>query len=91
MATAIGFRFSGTTDDLKKTLDYLELQADGAYYINNVSITPHVETKVVEGSDVVSVSTAAKDAKYDYNISMSLYYFEKVEIVEPSSSVAASK
>ena len=91
MATAIGFRFSGTTDDLKKTLDYLELQADGAYYINNISITPHVETKVVEGSDVVSVSTAAKDAKYDYNISMSLYYFEKVEIVEPSSSVAASK
>lgn len=91
MATAIGFRFSGTTDDLKKTLDYLELQADGAYYINNISIAPHVETKVVDESNVVSVSTAAKDAKYDYNISMSLYYFEKVEIVEPSSSVAASK
>ena len=86
MATSISFVFTGTADELKKTLDYLELQADGAYYINSLSFAPHVAQNNPDGTSTVSTGSSSKGAKYDFNIAMSLYYFEKVEIVEPSSS-----
>ena len=89
MATSINFRFTGTADEIKKTLDYLELQADGAYYINAVTYAPHVTQAAVAGESSVSTTSSTKGAKYDFSVSMSLYYFEKVEIIEPSSSVAA--
>ena len=90
MSTAISFTFSGTSDELKKTLDYLELQADGAYYINAISYVPHVVKS--ESEENVSATTNSKNAKYDFSVAMSLYYFEKVEIVDlPSSSSASSK
>ena len=78
MLTSISFQFTGSSDDLKKTLDYLELKADGAYYINEISIAPH---EVDSGSaSASSVAGTGKGTKYDFDIQMSLYYFEKVDV-----------
>ncbi len=85
-STAINFRFSGTKDDLKKSLDYLELEADGTYFINSVSVDPHVEAG--ETSATTTSGVAGTGVKYDFTVQMSLYYFEKIEII---TSSAASK
>lgn len=88
LATAINFRFSGTKDDLKKSLDYLEMEADGTYYINSVTVDPHVESGSTSAASTRGVAGAG--IKYDFMIQMSLYYFEKIEVVVASSSSASS-
>lgn len=86
-STSINFRFAGTKDDLKKSLDYLELKADGAYYINGIDAEPYV-TKG-QTSVASTKGTAGTATKYDFTVSMSLYYFEKVEPVTSSSSTSS--
>jgi len=85
--TSINFKFSGTRDDLKKTLDYLELKASGAYYINSISIEPVTEDGTEETSAVVK---SGQNADYDFNIQMGLYYFEKVDIDALAASASAA-
>lgn len=90
LATSVNFRFSGTKDDLKKTLDYLEMDADGTYYINQVTVAPHVDSGETTAASTTGV--AGVGVKYDFTILMSLYYFEKIEIMTvPSSSAASSQ
>lgn len=92
MSTSISFQFTGTSDDLKKTLDYLELKADGAYYINDIGVAPHEA-----GASETSVAgTTGKGNKYDIDIQMSLYYFERVDVeaaiaAESAASAAAAQ
>jgi len=85
--TGINFKFSGTRDDLKKTLDYLELKAGGTYYMNNISVEPKTEDATGEASTVV---TTGQNAEYDFNIQMGLYYFEKVDIEAIAASASAA-
>lgn len=85
--TGINFKFSGTRDDLKKTLDYLELKAGGTYYINSISVEPAMDDGLTQTSTVVKTG---QNADYDFNIQMGLYYFEKVEIEVATSSASAS-
>ncbi len=85
--TGINFKFSGTREDLKKTLDYLELKANGAYYINNIEIEPKLDNGGDETSKVV---TTGQNTEYDFNIQMALYYFEKVDIDALASSASAA-
>lgn len=96
-STSINFRFSGTKEDLKKSLDYLELKADGAYYINGIDAEPYIASNSAAGTtsgednSVTSVATTtSKTAKYDYTVSMSLYYFEKVDLEAAVSSSQSS-
>lgn len=77
-ATSINIKFSGTRDDLKKTLDYLELKANGAYYINSISVEPFVEENNGETSRVAAKT--GENAEYDFTVQMSLYYFDKVDV-----------
>lgn len=88
MYTSVNFRFSGTKDDLKKSLDYLEMDADGTYYIISVAADPTVESGTTTTTSTTGV--AGSGVKYDFNIQMALYYFEKVEIVTTSSTASAA-
>lgn len=85
-STGINFTFSGTREDLKKTLDYLELKANGSYYINNIDVEPAVDAGSTDGGSTTGVAGAG--AKYNFSIEMSLYYFEKIDI--EAAAVSAS-
>ncbi len=87
-STRITFGFSGTIENLKKSLDYLELKADGAYYVNSIDIEPYVEAGK-SAATIVSTTTGS-NSMYSFQIQLSLYYFEKVEIAVASSSSASS-
>ena len=89
MYTSVNFRFSGTKDDLKKSLDYLEMDADGTYYIISVAADPTIESGSTTTTSTKGV--AGSGIKYDFTIQMALYYFEKVEIVTTTSSTASKK
>ncbi len=89
MYTSVVFRFSGTKDDLKKSLDYLEMDADGTYYIISVAADPTIESGSTTTTSTKGV--AGSGIKYDFTIQMALYYFEKVEIVTTTSSTASKK
>ena len=88
MYTSVNFRFSGTKDDLKKSLDYLEMDADGTYYIISVAADPTVESGTTTTTSTTGV--AGSGIKYDFTIQMALYYFEKVEIATTSSTASAA-
>ena len=88
MYTSVNFRFSGTKDDLKKSLDYLEMDADGTYYIISVAADPTVESGTTTTTSTTGV--AGSGVKYDFTIQMALYYFEKVEIATTSSTASAA-
>ena len=88
MYTSVNFRFSGTKDDLKKSLDYLEMDADGTYYIISVAADPTIESGSTTTTSTKGV--AGSGIKYDFTIQMALYYFEKVEIVTTSSTASAA-
>ena len=88
MYTSVTFRFSGTKDDLKKSLDYLEMDADGTYYIISVAADPTIESGSTTTTSTKGV--AGSGIKYDFTIQMALYYFEKVEIATTSSTASAA-
>ncbi len=87
-STRITFGFSGTIENLKKSLDYLELKADGAYYVNSIDIEPYVESG--QSAATIVSTTTGSNSMYSFQIQLSLYYFEKVEIAVASSSSASS-
>ena len=88
MYTSVNFRFSGTKDDLKKSLDYLEMEADGTYYISSVIVNSSIDAGTTTAASTTGV--AGGGIKYDFTIQMALYYFEKVEIVTTSSTASAA-
>lgn len=88
-STRITFGFSGTIENLKKSLDYLELKADGAYYVNSIDIEPYVEAGK-SAATIVSTTTGS-NSMYSFQIQLSLYYFEKVEVKVSSAPSSSSK
>ncbi|MBQ1659010.1 MAG: hypothetical protein II059_04115 [Clostridia bacterium] len=85
--TNVKYRFVGTEDNIRSTLDYLETQSEGAYFINDMSIT----LPKAAGSNDETVKTFNPTLKYEANINMSLYYFNnKVAPVKKASSSSAS-
>lgn len=88
-STKITFKVVGTEDVIRSTLDYLELQADGAYYINEISLSP----PIVKGEEQVSVQAGTSGAEYEATIGMSLYYFDMnapKKVVKKSGSASTS-
>lgn len=88
-SNTISFKFVGTEDIIRSTLDYLELQADGAYYINSLTISP----PILKGDEKASVQAGTSGAIYEAQVNMSLYYFDMTAAkkVTPASSSASSK
>ena len=85
--TNVKYRFVGTEDNIRSTLDYLETQSEGAYFINDMSIT----LPKAAGSNDETIKTFNPTLKYEANINMSLYYFNnKVAPVKKASSSSAS-
>ena len=85
--TNVKYKFVGTEDNIRSTLDYLETQSEGAYFINDMSIT----LPKAAGSNDETVKTFNPTLKYEANINMSLYYFNnKVAPVKKASSSSAS-
>ena len=88
-STRITFGFSGTIENLKKSLDYLELKADGAYYVNSIDIEPYVESG--QSAATIVSTTTGSNSMYSFQIQLSLYYFEKVEVKVSSAPSSSSK
>jgi len=85
--TNVKYRFVGTEDNIRSTLDYLETQSEGAYFINDMSIT----IPKAAGSNDETVKTFNPTLKYEATLNMSLYYFNnKVAPVKKASSSSAS-
>lgn len=85
--TNVKYRFVGTEDNIRSTLDYLETQSEGAYFINDMSIT----LPKAAGSNDETVKTFNPTLKYEATLNMSLYYFNnKVAPVKKASSSSAS-
>ncbi len=85
--TNVKYKFVGTEDNIRSTLDYLETQSEGAYFINDMSIT----LPKAAGSNDETVKTFNPTLKYEATLNMSLYYFNnKVAPVKKASSSSAS-
>ncbi len=85
--TNVKYKFIGTEDNIRSTLDYLETQSEGAYFVNDISVTV---PKSSSGSDEF-VKSFSNTLKYEASINMSLYYFNnKVPPVKKTSSAASS-
>jgi hypothetical protein len=85
--TNVKYKFVGTEDNIRSTLDYLETQSEGAYFINDMSIT----IPKAAGSNDETVKTFNPTLKYEATLNMSLYYFNnKVAPVKKASSSSAS-
>ncbi len=87
--TSINFKFSGTVDDLKKTLDYLELKAGGTYYINSMDIEPYLDAG--DTTETSSVGVGGSGTAYDFTVQMGLYYFEKIDLDALASSSSSAQ
>ena len=87
-STKITFKFVGTEDVIRSTLDYLDLQADGAYYINEIQLSP----PVLKGEDdkQTSVKAGSSGAEYEATVGMSLYYFVMYAPKKVKKSAASS-
>lgn len=68
----ISFKFVGTEDIIRSTLDYLELEADGSYYISSVSISP----PILKGENKQASAIDTANAQYEATVALSLYYFD---------------
>ena len=85
--TNVKYKFIGAEDNIRSTLDYLETQSEGAYFVNDISVTV---PKSSSGSDEF-VKSFSNTLKYEASINMSLYYFNnKVPPVKKTSSAASS-
>jgi len=83
--TKVTIRFDGTEADLLSTLDYFELESDGSYYVETLSVTP------IDDSTQTGVSKAQSNTKFSISLTLSLYFFPpKVEEVSTSPVVSGS-
>jgi len=82
--TNVSINFVGTEADLLSTLDYFELESDGSYYVENLSV---VEAQ----PSGTTVSAVSSDKKYNIAMTLSLYFFPpKVDEVSTSPVVSGS-
>lgn len=84
-STSVKYKFIGTEDNIRSTLDYLETQSEGAYFINDIEIGLPMTADT-------SAPTTGTNVEYEVTLNMNLYYFnDTVAPVKPSSSSASSK
>ena len=78
--TSVNITFSGTEADLLSTLDYFELESDGSYYVENLSVT-----EVRSSTEKVT-----SEQRYNVALTLSLYFFPpKVEEAQGMSPVVS--
>lgn len=88
--TRVNIRFDGTEADLLSTLDYFELESDGSYYVESLSVVPIREETAVQTASS-KATTVQSDNRYSIALSLSLYFFPpKVEEVSNSPVVSGS-
>lgn len=76
----ISLSFVGTEADLLSTLDYFELESDGSYYVESLTVT--------EANSNSSVKTA--ETRFNIALTLSLYFFpQKVEETESMSPIVS--
>ncbi len=79
--TSVNINFSGTEADLLSTLDYFELESDGSYYVENLSVT-----EISSSGEKVTTS----EKRYNISLSLSLYFFPpKEEETQPMSPMVS--
>jgi len=83
--TNVGINFVGTEADLLSTLDYFELESDGSYYVENLSVT---EVR----ASTAAASVVSTDRTFNISMTLSLYFFPpKVEEVVTTPIVSGSE
>ena len=87
-STAVNYRFIGTIDKVKATLDFLEYMTDGGYFVHSIKVAVPKTTTATE-----SVVTSSSNNTYEVTLTMNLYYFNNTvaPIVRSSSSSESSK
>ncbi len=84
--TNVNMNFSGTQADLLSILDYFELESDGSYYVENLSVSPQDAAETSGAS-----RTTVTDQKYSITLGLSLYFFpQKIEEVSNAPIVSGS-
>ncbi len=79
-STSIALTFTASEETLLATLDYLEIESDGSYYVNTLNVNA-----IEQASGATST-----EQLYNVNLSMNLYYFNtEVEPTKPASSSQA--
>ena len=82
--TRVSINFVGTEADLLSTLDYFELESDGSYYVESLTVT---ESK----SSSAAASTVSSAKQYNISLSLSLYFFPpKIDEVSTTPVVSGS-
>ena len=82
--TNVGINFVGTEADLLSTLDYFELESDGSYYVENLSVT---EVR----ASTAAASVVSTDRTFNISMTLSLYFFPpKVDEVVTTPIVSGS-
>jgi len=80
----VAITFKGTESLLLSTLDYLEVESDGSYYVNAITMSKDDETETETSGNTVPVKSG--DPRFTFNINVRLYYFNtKVEVSLPES------
>lgn len=85
--TSVSINFEGTEADLLSTLDYFELESDGSYYVESLSVS-EADTSSTNGK---TVSVTSSEKKYNISMALSLYFFPpKIDEVSTSPVVSGS-
>ena len=90
MYTSVTFRFSGTKDDLKKSLDYLEMDADGTYYINSVVVDPSVGSGTTTATSTTGVAGSSSFTRVSVSRPLSPGIFSSRRMRSKASSAQRS-
>ena len=78
--STISLAFSGTEADLLSALDYFEIESDGSYYVESLTVTE------ITGSSAVK----STEPRFNIGLSLSLYFFPpKVDEIESMSPIVS--
>ncbi len=78
--STISLAFSGTEADLLSALDYFEIESDGSYYVESLTVTE------ITGSSAVK----STEPRFNIGLSLSLYFFPpKVDETESMSPIVS--
>ena len=78
--STISLAFSGTEADLPSALDYFEIESDGSYYVESLTVTE------ITGSSAVK----STEPRFNIGLSLSLYFFPpKVDETESMSPIVS--
>lgn len=76
-SSGVSLVLNATASDLLNILDYIEIKANGTYYIAGFSSEKMTEDIEDENGNKIEVSASETD-RYNYSLDIRLYYFEDV-------------